>query len=103
MPAPPKTSGIRKTETRSAWGGPGGREAVRAQAIVDGDERLDILGEMNGRAVRFSGIDRRSIRTARRIHQDGCAVVADQTRIGARRGVAGHALARCIQEARLSE
>ena len=77
----------------------GRRETVRAQAIVDGDERLDVLGEMNGRAVGFSVIDRRAIRPARRIHQDRRAVVADQPRIGARRGVAGHALARRIQKA----
>ena len=79
------------------------RKALRAQAVVDGDERLDILGEMNGRAVGFSVIDRRPIRTARRIHQDRCAVVANQPRIGARRGVAGHALARRIQEAGILE
>ena len=58
---------------------------------------------MHGRAVGFSVIDRRSIRPARRIHQDRRAVVADQPRIGARRGVAGHALARRIQEAGIAE
>ena len=41
----------------------GRRETARAQAIVDGDERLDVLGEMHGRAVGFSVIDRRAIRT----------------------------------------
>ena len=81
----------------------GCREATCAQAIIDGDERLDVLGEMNRSAIGFSVVDRRTIRPARRIHQDRRAVVADQPRIGARRGIAGHALARRIQEAGIAE
>ncbi len=68
------------------------REAALAQAVGDGDERLDVFGQMHGGAVGFSVIDRRAVRPLRRIHQDGGAVQM-QPRIGARRGIAGHALA----------
>ena len=45
-------------------------EAVLAQAIGDGDERLDVFGKMNRGAVGFAVIDRRSVGTPRRVHQD---------------------------------
>ncbi len=37
-------------------------------------------------------IDRRAVRPPRRIHQDDAAVVADEPRIGTRRGIARHVL-----------
>ena len=69
------------------------REAALAQAVGDGDERLDVLGEMRRRAVGLAVIDRGSVGASRRVHQDDAVIVAEQPRIGTRRGVAGHALA----------
>ena len=53
------------------------REAARAQAVGDGDEGFDVLGEMHRGAVGFAVIDRRAVGPLRRIHQDDDLVVAD--------------------------
>ena len=78
-------------------------KAALAQPVCDRDERLDVLGQMHRGAVGFPVIDRRPIRPPRRIHQDDHAVVVGEPRIGARRGIARHALARRIRKARRIE
>ena len=49
------------------------REAALAQAVREGDKRHDVLGEMRDRAVGLAVADRRPVRPARRVHQDGVA------------------------------
>lgn len=67
--------------------------------FVDGDERLYVLGQMHGGAVGFSAVHRRAVGPLRKVHEDDDLVVAQQSRVGAGRGIAGHALARCIHVA----
>ena len=46
------------------------REAKGAQAVGDGDEWFDVLGQMHGGAVGFAVMDRRAVGPLRGIHQD---------------------------------
>ena len=69
-----------------------GAEKPRSRRpLADGDERLDVLGQVHRGAVGFSVIDRGpSGRRGEFIRIDD-AVVANQPRIGTGRGIAGHA------------
>ena len=64
------------------------RKAAFPQCPRHRHERRYILGEMHQRAIRLAVADRRSVRLARRVHQDGRAIRQHEPRIRARRGVA---------------
>ncbi len=67
----------------------GGRgKPAPPELVPHGDEGGDVLGEMHERAIGFAVADRRSVRLARCVHQDGAAVRQHETRVSARRGIA---------------
>src|SRR6266487_6294834 len=78
-------------------------EAACAQRPRHRHERLPVLGTMRDRAIRFAVPQRRPVRSAWRVHQNGRAAVLDQTFVDAGRGVALEELAFGIREPRLLE
>ena len=58
------------------------------ELMTDRDERRDVLGEMHERAIGLAVADRRPVRLARCVHQNGAAVRQHETRVSTRRGIA---------------
>ncbi len=63
-------------------------EAALMQAICHSDKRNDVLGEMGDDAVGLAVAHRRTVRPARRVHQDGALLAKLKPLVAARRGVA---------------
>src|SRR5579872_655343 len=76
----------------------GRRERALAQTVGDGDEWLDVFGQMYRSAIGFAVINRRTIRAPRRVHQNDGSLASKQPRVGTRRGIAGHTLTLRVDE-----
>ena len=72
------------------------REVAIAQALRQRDIRNDVLGEMRDGAIGLAVAHRRTVGTARRIHQHVGVIVEDEALEDARRSVAFHAAARHV-------
>ena len=74
------------------------REIAVTQTLRQRDIRNDILGEMSDGAVGLAVAHRRTVGTARRVHQHHCLFLDHQALVDACRGVAFHAPSRHVAE-----
>ena len=87
--------------SRSACSDRRRREVAIPQASRERDVRNDILGEMGDGAVGLAVAHRRTVRTARSVHQHCRLSVDHEPLVDTRRGVAFHAPSRHVAVSRL--